>query len=77
MIRKVYKNDLGSDFSKKKKNVLSFILETKNGQLPILVISWKLLWTLIKAKLKGKLYFLPTSAFDNRNIRYDFFKLKK
>ena len=77
MIRDVYRNDLEPDFIKKKKNVLSFTLETKNGQLPILFISWKLLWILIKAKLKGKLYFLPTSAFDNRNIRYDFFKLKK
>lgn len=79
MIKVVYKNDfkLKHKIIENKKNVLRWNSDVKDNYLPIIVISWELIWHLIKAKLKGKLYFFTRSSLEHDKIFYDFFRIKK
>ena len=78
MIKKVYRSDLEPDFIVNRRNILSFELENKNDELPLLVISWRLLWQVIKNKIKGRRVMLCIhSSYDHNKVYYDFFRMIK
>lgn len=79
MFKTVYKNDfkLRHNIIENKKNVLSWNSSVKDNQLPIIDISWEFIWHLIKAKLKGNLYFFSHSSLEHDKVFYYFFRIKK
>lgn len=79
MFKVVYKDELKLEHNiiKGKKNILSWKSDVKNNQLPIIKIGWEFIWCLIRAKLKGDLYFLTKFSLRKDSVYYDFFTIKK
>jgi len=76
MIKTVYRKDLEPDFTKRKKNILSFRLQTTKEYAPILEINFKWIWCILKHLIRGeKVYILTMENLERTEVHWDIFTL--
>lgn len=77
MVKVRYRDNFNEGKNIKFVTILSFNAKNKNDFLPLIELSYKFFWYLLKQRLKGKIYLLITTNKTESSYTYDFIRIKK